>query len=166
MGENYTYKNEAGARFDDNWFGFADGSVTIQKEIGDNVYKDGDIQLDKSDVSPENANNQVEWTVGFGSRLRTTFGHGANQTNEVQIRDWLNANDSSYLSFPEDEDAYQLYEMKHTRNGDKYTFSKDKLIDKREYNLVIKNDPESKTGKIITIQSRMKLRLKGIDTYH
>ncbi|KRN21172.1 hypothetical protein FD14_GL001295 [Secundilactobacillus similis DSM 23365 = JCM 2765] len=161
LGENYTYKNEAGARFDDNWFGFADGSVTIQKEIGDNVYKDGDIQLDKSDVSPENANNQVEWTVGFGSRLRTTFGHGANQTNEVQIRDWLNANDSSYLSFPEDEDAYQLYEMKHTRNGDKYTFSKDKLIDKREYNLVIKNDPESKTGKIITIQFTDEAKVEG-----
>lgn len=163
LGGNYTYENEAGALFDNNWFGFADGSVTIQKEIGDNVYKDGELQLDKSDVSPESANNQVEWTVGFGSQLRTTFGYGADQTNEVQIRDWLNANDFSYLSFPEDEDAYRLYEMKHTWDDDKdkYTFSKDKLIDKSEYNLVIKNDPESKTGKIITIQFTDEAKAEG-----
>lgn len=162
LGENYTYKNEAGARFDNNWFGFADGSVTVQKDIGDNVYKHGKLQLADTNANPENDNNQVEWEVGFGSQLRTTFGHGTGQTNDVQIRDWLNANDLPYLSFPDDEAAYQLYEITHSGGNNNYTFNRSETpIDKREYHLVIKNDPESETGKIITIQFTDEAKAKG-----
>lgn len=163
LGTDYAYKNEAGAIFDNNWFGFDDAEVTIQKDIRDNVYKNGNLQLDKTDANPENENNQVEWTVGFGSQLRTIFGHRRNQTNKVQIRDWLNKDDLPYLSFPENEDDYQLYEMKHTweDKSKKYTFSKDKLVDKEAYQLDIQDDPKSETGKIITITFTNKAIAEG-----
>lgn len=122
-------------------------TVTIEKRIAGNVFKDGTNQLANS---IEAGKNHVQWRVGFGTRLDDNFSGKDGDINKVTIEETLNGGDHNYLSFPTKATDYRLYEIGDIGTDGKNDSVMGDEINEKEYE--VKLTPDQKDQNKMTIE--------------
>lgn len=141
---------------------------TIDKAIGDNVFKDNELNMTND---PSSTENNVQWRIGFGTRYQTTFGKddeesgdsednennnesaGTSKVSSVTINELVNNGDEryDYLTLPTEVTAYDLYEITDYKSSN-WVLSEDPLERDEDYKIEIVPDSTNANKATITIE--------------